>query len=126
MPVLIKRKNQAKNETRRPGEPRRFIDLNDLHLSPEGPEVNTTVKVAEVYRYEDVFMIREFVHDGNFVIVDCSKILREEGLFRNVVEELRHLGKESGGDIARLGESLVIVTPKGVAIDKQKVRGSLI
>ena len=26
----------------------------------------------------------------------------------------------------RLGESLIIVTPKGVGIDKQKVRGSLI
>ncbi|MCL4452028.1 MAG: cell division protein SepF [Candidatus Thermoplasmatota archaeon] len=126
MAVHLGRKKQTKNEIRKPGEPRRFIDLNDLNFSSDASEIKTTVKVAEIYRYEDIFLIREFVNDGSFVIVDCSKIYKEESLFRNVVEELRRLGKDSGGDIARLGESLIIVTPKGVAIDKQKVRGSLI
>lgn len=126
MPVRLGRKKQLKNEPRKPGEPRRFIDLNDLNFSSDSPDIRTTVKVAEVYRYEDVFLLREFISEGNFVIVDCSKIYKEESLFRNVVEELRRLGKDTGGDIARLGESLIIVTPKGVGIDKQKVRGSLI
>ncbi len=126
MPFTIKRKTQPRRGERKPGEPRRFVDLNDLNLSSDGPDIKSTVKVAEVYRYEDVFMIRDFVHEGDFVIVDCSKIVREESLFRNVVDELRRLGKESGGDIARLGDALVIVTPKGIAIDKQKVRGALI
>ncbi|MCL5440117.1 MAG: cell division protein SepF [Thermoplasmataceae archaeon] len=126
MAVRLGRKKQLKNEIRRPGEPRRFIDLNDLNFSSDASEIKTTVKVAEIYRYEDIFLIREFISDGSFVIVDCSKIYKEESLFRNIVEELRRLGKDSGGDIARLGESLIIVTPKGVGIDKQKVRGSLI
>ncbi|MGC8514642.1 MAG: cell division protein SepF [Thermoplasmata archaeon] len=126
MVVRLGRKKQLKNEIRKPGEPRRFIDLNDLNFSSDASEIKTTVKVAEIYRYEDIFLIREFISDGSFVIADCSKIYKEESLFRNVVEELRRLGKDSGGDIARLGESLIIVTPKGVGIDKQKVRGSLI
>lgn len=126
MPSLLRRRNPARRESRRAGEPRKFIDLNDLPLSTESKDVKTTVKVAEVYRYEDVRLIRDMVDDGDFVIADLSLIDRDESLFNNVVGELGRIGKEFGGDAGRLGKTLVIVTPKGVAIEKQKVRSKIL
>ncbi len=126
MPSLLRRKAPAKRDNRRAGEPRKFIDLNDLPLSTESKEINTTVKVAEVFRYEDVHLIRDMVDDGDFVIADLSLIDKDDSLFNNIVGELGRIGKDFGGDAGRLGKSLVIVTPKGVAIEKQKIRSRIL
>lgn len=126
MPSLLRRKTPGRRENRRSGEPRKFIDLNDLPITSETPDIRTTVKVAEVYRYEDVRLIRDMVDDGDFVIADLSLIDRDESLFNNVVGELGRIGKDFGGDAGRLGKALVIVTPKGVAIEKQKIRSRIL
>lgn len=126
MPSLLRRKNPGRKDYRRAGEPRKFIDLNDLPISTESTDIKTTVKVAEVYRYEDVRLIRDMVDDGDFVIADLSLIDRDEPLFNNIVGELGRIGKDFGGDAGRLGKSLVIVTPRGVSIEKQKIRSRIL
>ncbi|MCL4332496.1 MAG: cell division protein SepF [Candidatus Thermoplasmatota archaeon] len=102
---------------------RKFIDLNDLRMPELNESVKTTVKVAEIYKYEDLLQLSDFIYNGNIMLVDCSALSNDDATLKRVTEELKSMGRDIEGDVAALSKEFLILTPKGISIDRNKVRG---
>lgn len=124
MPPLL-RKGNFRNEPSEQNEDRKkFIDLAEIKMPVDPSNVGTLIKIADVNNFEDVKKISEHVRDGNIVLMDCSSVMGDDLLFRRVVDEMKAIGKDVGGDVAGLGKNLFVITPQGIAVDRNKIRGS--
>ena len=100
-----------------------YVDLEDLEYEEEKEGNGPTVKVAEVREMEDATLVKEQIYSGNLVIIDISTIMNDEKLREKVVTEIQYATKDVGGDIAGIGEKMVIATPSGVNIDRNIIGG---
>ncbi len=101
-------------------------DYEELDLSEyeaELTEGETYIKVAEVTGLNDVPEIRRQVYDGNIVIAEITFIKHDKLTLDRIIKDLRQLAEDVGGDIVGLGEDYIIVTPLGIKIDRNKIRG---
>ncbi|MFQ5909200.1 MAG: cell division protein SepF [Thermoplasmata archaeon] len=105
-----------------------YIDLGDMTFedipTTLGTGVKGMVKVAEVYRYEDINQLTSHVYNGNILIVDYGSIANDELALKRITNELKSVARDTGGDVAGIGKNLLIATPGGIKVDRQKVRGS--
>ena len=102
----------------------KYIDLGDLVFDDEealGGEL-TMVKVAEIFRYEDITGFTNEVYDGNILLIDYSAMAGDQSGLRRLVEELQMITRDAGGDVAGVGKNLLMVTPMGVKISRQKLK----
>lgn len=81
------------------------------------------VRVGEIQRYEDLKEFTDYIYGGNVLIVDFSPIAEEEVILKRITNDLKKLAKEINGDIAGIGNNLMIVTPGDVKIERRKLRG---
>ncbi len=81
------------------------------------------VAVGEIQRYEDIKEISDYVYGGNIMIVDFTPISDEEVILKRITNDLKKLASDVGGDIAGIGNNLMIISPSDVKIDRRKVRG---
>ncbi len=121
--ALLRKKSQSDSD-RGKTEGRKFIDLNNFKFPEEKQGVTTTLKVAEIYRFEDVRRITDQVYGGNIVLLDCSNVSNDDILMRRVIEEVKAIGRDVNGDVAGLGKNLIAITPRGIVIDRTRIRGS--
>ncbi len=102
-----------------------YIDLTHM-AEDEGEEevfdADTLIKIAEVHRYEDVRDVTEEVYDGNILLVDVESIAGSEDSLKRVQSELKAVASEVSGDIARVGNNFIAVTPEGIGIDRNKIK----
>ena len=75
------------------------------------------IKAIPLRAYEDIDVIKAEVRAGNIVICNVSPLAKHniEDVKRGI-NELNEYAQLIEGDIARLGEERVILTPKGVRI----------
>ena len=101
-----------------------YIDL-EKYVDTTSPETGAKLRVAigEIQRYEDIKEISDFIYGGNILILDFSPISEEEVILKRVTNELKKMAKDIGGDIAGIGNNLMILSPNGVKIDRRKIRG---
>jgi SepF-like predicted cell division protein (DUF552 family) len=104
-----------------------YIDLTDSFYEEEGltgPDgAKTVVKVGEMFRYEDLSALTAEVYNDNIVVVDYTSIANDELTMKRVTAELRNVARDVDGDVAGVGKNLLMVTPRGVKIDRNKIRG---
>lgn len=101
-----------------------YIDLSDMMFENEGDfAAQMHVKVGEVYRYEDISTLTSHVYDGNLVIIDITSVANDELTLRRITTELKNVVRDINGDVAGIGKNLLMVTPTGVKIDRNKIRG---
>jgi uncharacterized protein len=81
------------------------------------------VAVGEIQRYEDIKAISDYVYGGNVLILDFSSIAEEEVMLKRITNELKQMAHDTGGDIAGIGNNLMIISPSGVKVDRRKIRG---
>jgi len=81
------------------------------------------VAVGEIQRYEDIKQLSDYVYGGNVLILDFSPVSDEEVILKRITDELRRIADDIGGDIAGIGNNLMIISPSGVKIDRRKIRG---
>lgn len=81
------------------------------------------VAVGELQKYEDLRTLTDFVYGGNVLILDFTSIANEEMLLKRVTNELRRITDDIGGDIAGIGNNLMVVSPSGVKVERRKLRG---
>jgi filamentous hemagglutinin family protein len=81
------------------------------------------VRVGEIQRYEDLKAFTDYVYGGNVLILDFSPIAEEEVILKRITNDLKKLAGEIDGDIAGIGNNLMILSPSGVKIDRRKLRG---
>lgn len=81
------------------------------------------VRVGEIQRYEDLKEFADYVYGGNVLILDFSQIADEEVILKRITNDLKKLANEINGDIAGIGNNLMIVSPADVKVERRKLRG---
>jgi len=98
------------------------LDLSEYETEIEG-EAETFVKVAEVTGLTEVAEIRRQVYEGNIVIADVAFLRHDQLTLDRIVKDLKQLAEDVNGDVVWLGEDYLIVTPTGIKIDRNKIKG---
>jgi hypothetical protein len=102
-----------------------YVDLEKYTESTSGKNAPARmhVRVGEIQRYEDLKEFTDYVYGGNVLILDFSPIAEEEVILKRITNDLKKLAGEIDGDIAGIGNNLMILSPAGVKIDRRKLRG---
>ncbi|MCS7118448.1 MAG: cell division protein SepF [Archaeoglobaceae archaeon] len=98
------------------------LDLGQYE-SEVGEKATMLIKVAEVAGLGEVPRIKKEVYDGNIVIADVGFLKHDKLTLDRILKDLKQLTDEINGDIVGLGEEYVIVTPTGIKVDRNKIRG---
>ena len=121
---LLKR---LKTEPQPVPESEKFIDLGDINiegLDLEGGPGGMELRVAEVNTFEDLGPVVDAVYDGNLVLVDISALSTDDTAMRRVANELKSVARDVNGDVAGVGKNMLAVTPTGVFINRDILRGA--
>ncbi len=101
-----------------------YIDLEEYTNDTEMVDTtaSTMVRVAEIHKYEELRALANYVYQGNMLLLDFSAIAGDEIILRRVTADLKKLVADINGDIAGLAKTMMIITPTGVKIDRNKQR----
>jgi SepF-like predicted cell division protein (DUF552 family) len=91
----------------------------DAHAEEREPETckEIYVKAIPLRSYEDVDLIKSEVRSGHIVISNVTPLAKQSMEdVKRAVNELNEYASFIGGDIARLGEERIIMTPRNVRI----------
>lgn len=99
------------------------IDLSQYEAEV-GEKASMMIKVAEVAGLGEIPRIKKEIYDGNIVIADIGFLKHDRLTLDRILKDLKQLAEEINGDIVGLGEDYVVVTPTGVKVDRNKIRGS--
>jgi uncharacterized protein len=123
MPLLRKPFGRNKEEVQTV-ETDQYIDLGALAFDEESPlSGKGMIKLAEIYRYEDLNPVVQPAYNGNIVIIDYSAIANDQLTLKRITNELKSVARDTNGDVAAIGKNLIIVSPNGVKIDRHKIKG---
>ena len=88
-------------------------------------EANTGnfIKLAEIYRYEDLNKIIQGAYDGNIILIDYSPIANDHESLRRITSELKAVARDINGDVAAIDNNVLILAPNGIKIDRSKIKG---
>ncbi|OUJ19394.1 putative cell division protein SepF-like [Methanonatronarchaeum thermophilum] len=100
-----------------------YVDLENIDYEQDVEDEGPSIKVAEVREMEDATLVKEQIYSGNIVVIDISAIMNDEKMRERIVTEIQYSTKDVGGDIAGIGEKMVIATPAGVKIDRRIIGG---
>jgi len=100
------------------------IDLGQFEEISAGSPSEILVKMAELNDLEVLSEIKTEIERGNLVLVDISPMRREKDLLDEAIGELKASVEDLRGDIAGLGDNLVIVVPRRMRIDREDVLGA--
>ena len=105
-----------------------YIDLGELTFEDEAPlgtAAQHWVRVAEIYRYEDLGDLTTHVYNGDMLLVDYTALANDELALKRITSDLKNVARDTGGDVAAVGKNWLLATPAGVKIDRNKIRGSM-
>ena len=123
LPLLKKPLRKGKDDVQTV-ETDQYIDLGALYFQEDSPLAgNGMIKVAEVYRFEDVTSVSQPVYNGNIVLIDYSPIENDQQTLKKITNELKNIARDTGGDVAAIGNNLIVVAPNGIKIDRHKIKG---
>ncbi len=121
-PLLKKKSPEGDRGKQRPE--RKFIDLADFKIPEPQDSDRKHLKVAEIHRYEDLMKVSDYVYNGDILILDCTPVAGDELQMRRIIQEVRTIGRDVDGDVAGIAKDLIAITPRGVGIDRNRIRGS--
>ena len=107
--------------------PDAYIDLGELTFDEEAPlgvAAQQWVRVAEIYRYEDVAEITTHLYSGHILLIDYTSLANDELALKRITADFKNVAQDTGGDVAAVGKNWLIATPTGVKIDRTKIKGS--
>jgi SepF-like predicted cell division protein (DUF552 family) len=109
---------------KRSGDVGGYVDLEKYVDTSEGAQAASMyVRVGEIQRYEDLKEFTDYVYGGNVLILDFSPIAEEEVILKRITGDLKKLAQEINGDIAGIGNNLMIIAPSTVKVERRKLRG---
>ncbi len=126
MTSLLKKKPFSKDDVETK-EATQYIDLGEMVFDDEKTGLSggasTLVKVAEIYRYEDVASLTSLLYSGNILMIDFTAIANDQMALKRIIEDLKGVARDTGGDVAGIGGNMIMATPKGIKIDRNKIKG---
>jgi len=105
-----------------------YIDLGELTFDedqPLGVAAEHWVRVAEIYRYEDLGELTTHVYNGNMLLIDYTALSNDELALKRITADLKNAARDTGGDVAAIGKGWLLATPSGVKIDRNKIKPNL-
>ena len=106
------------------GEVGGYVDLEKyVESKKQTPSARMYVRVGEIQRYEDLKEFTDYVYGGNVLILDFSPIADEEVILKRITNDLKKMVDEINGDIAGIGNNLMILAPSDVKVERRKLRG---
>jgi hypothetical protein len=97
------------------------VDLGQFEELSSSME--TVLRVAELGRIEVLPEIKQEIYAGNIVLVDIAGLKRDKAALDRAIGELKKAVEDVSGDIAGIGDDLIVLVPKGIKIDREKVVG---
>ena len=85
--------------------------------------VRMFVKTAELTGLYDLPDLKKEVYSGNILLLDISLAKQDKVLVEKTIKDLKMVASDVSGDIAGIADDLVIVTPTGIKIERQKLSG---
>ena len=98
------------------------VDLGQFEEAGSSP--NMVLRVAELGRIEVLPEIKQEIYAGNIVMVDIAGLKRDKAALDRAIGELKKAVDDVSGDIAGIGDDLIVLVPSGIKIDREKVVGS--
>lgn len=98
-----------------------YVELDADDFNADAGEASVAVHIAEIDGQEDVIAIKDAVYDGDLVVADITRLRTEDRTVEHVIDELRQVAREVGGDIVQKGDDQLIVTPNGIGISREKL-----
>lgn len=101
-----------------------FLDLGAMGLEGDGSlsGARSAVRLAEVIRYEDLHAASKLAYNGDIVVIDYTSIANDPNAVKRMSMELKNVAKDVNGDVAGIAKNLLVLTPGGIRIDRQKIR----
>src|SRR3989442_11806955 len=85
-----------------------YIDLGELSFEGDGgalgEPVEHLVKVAEVYRYEDIADLTTHVYNGNILLIDYTSLASDDLALKRITAELKSAVRDCGGGVGGVGK----------------------
>ncbi|WP_247729679.1 cell division protein SepF [Halovivax limisalsi] len=98
-----------------------YVELDPDAVAAETGEAAMRVQFAEIAGQSDTVDIKDAVYDGDVVIADITRLRTKDKTVEHVLDELRQVVQEVGGDIVQKGDDQIVVTPTGVQIGREKL-----
>lgn len=115
---LIGSGKKAKSEV----EEYQELDLSEFEEGFKDEPTSMFIRVAELTGLDILPELKKQVYEGNVVIIDVSPAKHDKLLFDRAVKDLKQVVNDVHGDIALVKEDQVIVTPRSIRIDRQKLK----
>jgi SepF-like predicted cell division protein (DUF552 family) len=114
---LGKRIGKAIHKTKKSEKP----EITEEKLPSTSPPAKAYLKALPLRDIEDVDVIKREVKSGNILILRIGPLARKSVEdVKRAVSELYEFTQLVGGDIARLGEERVVITPSFIRIWREK------
>ncbi|CAG0964942.1 hypothetical protein METP3_01082 [Methanosarcinales archaeon] len=98
------------------------LDLSEYEDGFQGETANTYIKIAELSGLEMMPELKKQIYEGNILMIDVSPAKKDKMVFDRAIKDLKAVVNDVHGDIAMIKEDQVIVTPRGMRIDRQKLK----
>ena len=98
------------------------LDLSEFEEGFKGETVGTLIRIAELSGLEIMSDLKKQIYEGNILIIDVSPAKHDKLIFDRAIKDLKQVVSDVHGDIAMVKEDQVIVTPRGIRIDRQKLK----
>lgn len=98
--------------------PTEYVELDTSGVEATGSQSDIRVHIAEIGEQRHVVEIKDAVYDGDVVIADITRHSTKDRTMEHITDELKQVATEVGGDIAQKGDDQLIITPHGVAINR--------
>lgn len=105
----------------------RELDVEEFMSAAEAEEVDILHKAADFYvkpialqSDADVKVVEDELKQKNIILLNISPIARNAARLKSAVGELRNYVVDVNGDIARIDEDKILLTPANVKIVKKR------
>ncbi len=103
------------------------LNVDDYMNVEEMQEVDVLHEPADFYvkpislqQESDLPRIQEELKNKNIVLLDVSDMAKRPNTLKNVVDKLKEFSHKTNGDIARIDEMRILLTPPKVKIIKRR------
>jgi SepF-like predicted cell division protein (DUF552 family) len=109
------------------GVPSKEMDVEEYMNAAEISDVDVMHEPADHYikpialqQQTDVELIKKELSSHNIVLLNISEMAKRPNTLKGIIDELKVYSDRQGGDIARIDEDKVLITPAKIKIIKTK------
>lgn len=93
-------------------------ELEGVDILHEGAD--RFVKPIALESESDVSVVENELSRGNIILLNFTPLSKQQTRLKNAIGELKSYTTKINGDVARIGNETLILTPEGIKIVKRK------